>query len=115
MGIAAKDRFREERYKQVLRQKEYPPSTIVVRGKTLYYLGVSDARDLICDMAIKGHGKDVEYQQAIYCDIYGDMYEALKAARHLANREKLLCITGSLYLTGELRQVLVDELKNVHK
>ena len=77
MGIAAKDRFREERYKQVLRQKEYPPSTIVVRGKTLYYLGVSDARDLICDMAIKGHGKDVEYQQAIYCDIYSDMYEAL--------------------------------------
>ena len=50
-----------------------------------------------------------------HVELFADMYEALKAARHLANKEKLLCITGSLYLTGELRQVLVDELKNVHK
>lgn len=41
------------------------------------------------------------------------MYEALNAAKDLANKEKLLCITGSLYLTGELRQVLVDELKKI--
>ena len=50
-----------------------------------------------------------------HVELFANMYEALEAAKHLANKEKLLCITGSLYLTGELRQALVDELKNMSK
>ena len=48
-----------------------------------------------------------------HVELFDNMYEALNAAKSLANKEKLLCITGSLYLTGELRYALVNELKKV--
>jgi dihydrofolate synthase/folylpolyglutamate synthase len=37
------------------------------------------------------------------------MQEALTLARQWAGKDKVLCITGSLYLTGELRNILVNE------
>lgn len=42
-------------------------------------------------------------------ETFANMREALTLARQWAGVDKLLCITGSLYLTGELRNILVNE------
>ncbi len=47
-----------------------------------------------------------------HVELFADMKEALIKAQELAGKDKLLCITGSLYLTGELRYILLRELNN---
>ncbi len=47
-----------------------------------------------------------------HVEIFDNMNEALTAARMLAGNDKLLCITGSLYLTGELRDIIVKILND---
>ncbi len=47
-----------------------------------------------------------------HVELFADMKEALNKAQELAGTDKLLCITGSLYLTGELRYILINELNN---
>lgn len=42
-------------------------------------------------------------------ETFNNMQEALTLARQWAGKDKVLCITGSLYLTGELRNILVNE------
>ena len=44
-----------------------------------------------------------------HVEMYSNMRDALDAARFLARDGKLLCLTGSLYLTGELRDIIVHE------
>lgn len=50
-----------------------------------------------------------------HIETYDDMREALMAAFDLAGKQKLLCITGSLYLTGELRYIVAEKLKNLQE
>lgn len=41
-------------------------------------------------------------------ETFADPREALSLARQWAGTEKILCMTGSLYLTGELRDILIN-------
>lgn len=42
-------------------------------------------------------------------ETFSNMQDALTLARKWAGTDKILCITGSLYLTGELRNILLNE------
>lgn len=44
-----------------------------------------------------------------HVETYSNMKDALDEARFLARDGKLLCLTGSLYLTGELRDIILHE------
>ena len=46
---------------------------------------------------------------------FDNMREALTYAIDWANKQRLLCITGSLYLTGELRYIVADKVKNLQE
>ena len=48
-----------------------------------------------------------------HIETFDDMNTALEAGIKLAGKEKLLCLTGSLYLTGELRNIIVKRINNI--
>lgn len=47
--------------------------------------------------------------RAQHIEVYADNAEALERSLELANEERLLCIAGSLYLIGGVRQLLLEK------
>jgi dihydrofolate synthase/folylpolyglutamate synthase len=59
-------------------------------------------------LAVEDLGQMLQKVSSVPFSICPNALEALQAARALADREDLICITGSVYLAGELRPALVE-------